>query len=80
MPDLRPSPIGERWKTLHDQAVACSGWPARLTEWEQDFLQDMIERLSDYKGRALLSAKQINRLREIGRVALAGTDSPHAST
>lgn len=72
------SPIGARWKELHDLAVASSGWPGRLTEWEQDFLQDMIEKLFTWQAKALLSAKQINRLREIGRVALAGTGSPHA--
>jgi hypothetical protein len=60
-------PIGEDMRDNLDRVFAAVYQDDRLTQWERDFISDLIDRLDEYGERMFLSPAQwdiIERIRE----------------
>jgi hypothetical protein len=60
-----PDMIGPRHREVLERLEAAAHHGYRLSEIEQEFLQDMAERLETYGERTLVTAKQLNFLTRI---------------
>lgn len=63
----RQETIGPRWRETRERTLKLVRRARDLTDWEQDFVQDLAAKLESWGPRALISAKQLNRLSEIER-------------
>lgn len=60
-----PDMIGQRCAETFERVEAAARNSHRLSEAEQEFLQDMAERLETYGARTLVTVKQLNFLTRI---------------